>query len=160
MADLESLLARLTRNRVRYVVVGGYAAMAHGASRITQDIDVCCPFTPGNLMRLHQALRDLHPVHRMTPKRLPLVLSRETCQEFKNLYLDTDLGQIDCLSEIAGLGTYEAVRRSSDRVRLPWGSCRVLTLESLIRAKEAMPRPQDRVVLGELRAIELRLRKP
>jgi len=42
MPDLELLLARLVEFRVRFVVVGGYAAAAHGVTLVTQDIDVCC----------------------------------------------------------------------------------------------------------------------
>ena len=52
MPDLESLLARLIDGRVRFVVVvvGGVAAVVHGVSLVTQDLDVCCPFTVGNLL--------------------------------------------------------------------------------------------------------------
>ena len=102
MADFESLLKRLIQHHVDFVIVGGYAAVAHGISYLTQDIDVCCSFEPANLLRLQQALADLHPVHRMTPQRIPLELTLESCQNLKNLYLDTDLGQLDCLGSISG----------------------------------------------------------
>jgi len=42
--DLESLLGRLIRGDVEFVVVGGFAAVAHGASLLTQDLEVCCAF--------------------------------------------------------------------------------------------------------------------
>ena len=36
------------------MVVGGFAAVAHGVTQLTQDIDICCRMTPDNLrMWLH-----------------------------------------------------------------------------------------------------------
>ena len=46
MPDFESLLNRLIQSNVEFVIVGGFAAVAHGVSLPTQDIDVCCRFTP------------------------------------------------------------------------------------------------------------------
>jgi hypothetical protein len=158
--DLESLLGRLIKHRVDFVIVGGYAAMAYGASFVTQDVDICCRFSPTNLMRLQRALTRIHPVHRMTPKRLPLQLTTAKCRGLKNLYLDTDLGQLDCLGAIKGIGDFTAVRKHSTALSLPFGHCRILDLDALIKAKEAMGRPRDKEVAAELKAIVVRSAKP
>lgn len=158
MPDLESLLERLVRNRVAFVVVGGFAAVAHGVSLLTEDVDVCCRFTPANLLKLQAALGDLHPVHRMTPARLPLALTPQSCVGLKNLHLDTDYGQLDCLGEVKGIGDYNKVAQHSVLIDLPFGSCRVLGIDALIRSKEAMDRPRDRAAIVQLRAIEERSR--
>jgi hypothetical protein len=89
----------LIRHRIEFVVVGGFAAVAHGVTQLTQDIDICCRMTPDNLMRLQDALSDLHPVHRMPPERPPVQLTPETAAEFRNLYLETNWGELDCLGE-------------------------------------------------------------
>jgi hypothetical protein len=156
MPDLESLLERLVQQRVAFVVVGGFAAVAHGVSLLTEDVDICCRFTPTNLLRLQAALADLHPVHRMTPARLPLALTQGTCTGLKNLYLDTDYGQLDCLGEVKGIGGYAEVAELSTRLNLPFGPCRVLEIDALIRSKEAMDRPRDRAAIVLLRAIKER----
>jgi hypothetical protein len=158
MPNLESLLERLVRSRVAFVVVGGFAAVAHGVSLLTEDVDVCCRFTPANLLKLQAALRDLHPVHRMTPARLPLALTPQSCVRLKNLYLDTDYGQLDCLGEVKGIGDYQSVAKCSVVVDLPFGPCRVLDIAALIRSKEAMDRPRDRAAIVQLRAIKERSR--
>jgi hypothetical protein len=85
----------LIRHRIEFVVVGGFAAVAHGVTLLTQDIDVCYGFTPENVMHLQEALADLHPVHRMPPERPPLRLTLETAAGLRNLYLETDWGQLD-----------------------------------------------------------------
>jgi len=158
MPNLEGLLARLIEHRVSFVLVGGFAAVAHGSASTTQDVDVCCDLSVENLQRLDQSLRGLHPMHRMLPQRPPLDITPEFCRGLKNLYLATDIGQLDCLGEIAGVGGYEAALAGSEELRLPEGSCRILTLDTLIRAKAAMDRPRDREVLLQLESIRERLR--
>jgi hypothetical protein len=157
MANFENLLARLIEHRVEFVLVGGFAATAYGSTLLTQDVDVCLRFSPDNLMCLQEALADVHPVHRMTPQRLPLRLTPETCRDLKNLYLDTDLGQLDCLGTIQGVGDFEHVKERSIEVHLAVGVCRILSLEALIQSKEAMGRPRDRESVLQLKAIRARL---
>lgn len=106
-------------------------------------------------MRPQKALADLHPAHRSRPD-LPLVLSPEQCADLKNLCLKTDLGAVDCLGEVLGVGDYEHVLAHSVAVELSFGPCRILDLETLIRAKEAMNRDHDRVTVRQLREIQRR----
>ena len=157
MADFENLLARLIEHQVEFVLVGGFAATAHGSTLLTQDVDICARFSTDNLMRLQEAVADLHPVHRMTPRRLPLRLTPETCRGLKNLYLDTDFGQLDCLGTIQGVGDFQQVREHGVEVNLPAGICRILSLEALIQSREAMGRPRDRESVLQLKAIRDRL---
>ena len=71
---------------------------------VTTDLDVCCRFAPDNLYRIQAAVMDLHPYHRLAANKLPLELTDELCARLKNLYLQTDLGNLDCLGEVAALG--------------------------------------------------------
>ena len=154
MPGLESLLERLIRSNMEFVVVGGFAAVAHGVSLLTQDIDICCRFTPENLLKLQESIADLHPVHRMTHKRLALNLNERNCAGLKNLYLDTDYGQLDCLGRIEGVGEYAIVKKNSIKIDLDFGPCRVLSLNYLIKAKEAMGRPRDKEAVLQLKALK------
>ena len=156
MPDLEGLLQRLNDGHVEFVVVGGFAAVAHGSPLLTMDVDICCHFTPANLLRLQAALADLHPVHRLTPRKLPLALTEESCRVLKNLYLETDYGQLDCLGSVTGIGDFNAARDESVEVQTSAGPCRVLSLRALIRAKEAMGRLRDRETVVYLKALEER----
>ena len=153
MPALESLLTRLLAGGVGFVVVGGYAAVAHGSTVLTRDMDICLPLGSENLEALLTAIEDLHPVHRMTPAR-PVFDRSSLTTKWKNLYLDTDWGQLDCLGEVTGLGGYEEVHRHSEEVPLGSAMCRILTIDALIRAKEAMGRPKDRETVIQLRAIK------
>lgn len=156
MEKLELLLARLIQHQVEFVVVGGYAAVAHGVTLLTQDIDICCRFTPENLAKLEKALGGLHPAHRMTTPRRPFNLARDWRPGLNNLYLETDVGQLDCLSAVLAVGDYDTVREESVEVGLPCGRCPILGIDALIRAKKAMGRLQDKVAAMQLTAIRER----
>lgn len=159
MRDLLDILERLVRHQVEFVLVGGQAGILYGVTLVTRDVDICMPFNPESLSRLHTAVADLHPVHRLTPEGRPFVLAELNLATLKNLYLRTDFGVLDCLGEIAGVGQFAEVQRQSLEVELPIGRCRVLSLEALIAAKAAVNREHDKLALIQLRAIADR-RKP
>jgi len=151
--DFYNLLERLVGGSVDFVLVGGFAGVVYGCTYVTQDVDICCDFLTENLFRLQKAVVDLHPVHRMTPERIKFQLTKESCGQLKNLYLDTDMGQLDCMSFIEGIGDYQKVKEVSKIIRLENIKLRVLSLDSLIRAKDAMNRPRDKQAVIELEAI-------
>jgi hypothetical protein len=79
--EAESLLKRLHTHGVEFVIIGGICNVLHGVTLVTQDVDVCCRFSPENLHRLEAAVRELHPVHRQTPQKLPFVLHDRLLRE-------------------------------------------------------------------------------
>lgn len=155
--NLIDILQRLSACHVDFVIVGGFAAVAHGSTMVTQDLDICCDFSAPNLMRLQKAIADIHPVHRLTSKCVPLQLTFMSCKDLKNLYLDTDIGPLDCLSSVLGIGAFEKVRKCSVRIKGRGNRMfRVLSLDALIRAKKAMRRPKDKEAVIQLQAIRNR----
>ena len=127
--DFEGLLARLSNEGFEFVLVGGYSAMLHGSSLMTRDIDVVCSLSPENLARLIRALEGLHPSHRAQPERRPLTKADADRVDWKNLYLRTDLGILDCLGEVKGVGDYDACLARSISIDLGEFSIRGLSLE-------------------------------
>jgi hypothetical protein len=127
--------------------------VAHGVTLVTRDVDICCRFTETNLMRIQKAFSDLHPVHRPRTD-LPLNLTPEQCARLKNLYVKTDLGNVDCLSEILGVGDFDEVFRRAIEIELPSGKCRILNIDQLIRAKETMNREHDLITVKHLKEIQ------
>lgn len=152
--DFFDLLEKLVKAGVDFVIVGGFAGVVHGCSYVTQDIDICCDFSVANLSRLQKALSNIHPIHRMTPNRQPLKLTEENCGQFKNLYLDTDIGRLDCVSFISGVGDFQTVKKKSTLIEAENIQLRVLSLDALIESKKAMNRPHDREVILQLEAIK------
>lgn len=151
--DFDNLLEKLVNNEVDFVIVGDWAGIVYGCTYVTQGIEICCDFSPANLLALQKAISDLEPVHRMTPGPKRLDLTEQACKQLKNLYLDTMMGQLDCLSFIDGLGDFERVKQFSELVEVEGITMRVLSLNALIKAKKSMNRPRDRQALLQLEAI-------
>ncbi len=150
----EDLLDRLRTHEVEFVIIGGLCVVIHGAPMVTKDVDICCRFGSENLRRLEAAVKDLHPVHRMTPNDLPFELNDWMCANLKNVYLRTDLGLLDCLSEVTGVGGYEdALRLSTPCLS---GRFRMLNLDAIIAAKSAAGRQRDIEAVHWLRSIKER----
>lgn len=69
------------------------------------------------------------------------------------LMLSTDLGPVDLLSEVVGLGSFQEARASSVLVEAFGRQIHTLDLPALIQSKRAMGREKDRSVLRELEAL-------
>jgi hypothetical protein len=152
--NLIDILQRLSASHVDFVIIGGFAAVVHGSTLVTQDIDICCEFSETNLKKLQKAIEDIHPVHRLTPKRIPLQITSGSCKDLNNLYLDTDIGTLDCLSSVLGIGDFKKVRKCSVTIKgMNNQTFRVLSLDALILAKKAMDRPKDKETVIQLQAI-------
>jgi hypothetical protein len=152
----KALLSRLKEQKVEFVIIGGVCGVLHGASLVTLDLDICCRFSRENLRRIEAAVKDLHPRHRLTANKLPLELTDDLCDSLKNLYLNTDLGILDCLSTVAGIGDYEQVLQQSIPHFMSYGEFRILSLDALIAAKSAVGRGKDLDAVRLFQAIKER----
>jgi hypothetical protein len=154
MIDFEATLKALSDRGVNFVVIGGYAATLHGSAYLTRDLDICYERTPENIERLVSALRPYHPRLRGAPEGLPFLFDVETLSNGMNFTLATDLGDIDLLGHLSGLGEYPAVALDALSMPLFGGEYRVASLDSLIRSKRAAGRNKDLNVLPELEALK------
>lgn len=156
--QIEAILTRLARAGVEFVVIGGVAGLAHGSARVTFDVDISYKRTPENIARLCVALAPLHPKLRGAPEGLPFNLDPATVKAGLNFTLTTDLGAVDILGEVSGLGGYEGVKAASQALPLYGIEIDVLTLDGLLVAKRAAARGKDKEAIVELEAL-LELRK-
>ena len=152
-SDSNNLMLRLSIARIDFVIIGDYAAAFYGDNLSMKGIEICCDFATENLLRLQSAIADLNPVHRMTIHRRRLELTGETAKGFSNLYLDTDAGQLDCISEVKGVGDFERVKQQSSVVHIQRHEFRVLDLDALIASKKTMGRPRDHEAVKHLESI-------
>ena len=70
-----------------------------------------------------------------------------------NFTLQTDLGDIDLLGHLSGLGEFPSVALGAVSMPLFGGEYRVVSLDSLIRSKKAAGRAKDLNALPELEAL-------
>jgi len=151
--NLEETIRILYDAGVQFVVIGGVAMGLQGSAHLTKDIDFCYARTPKNIERLAKALEPYHPALRGAPPDLPFHFDAQTIAHGLNFTLSTDLGDLDFLGEVSGLGSFQDVLGESDVRNVGGLDCRVLSLEGLIKSKVAAGRPRDLYVLPELRGL-------
>jgi len=159
MHELNRLLQTLCDSEVEFVVVGGFAAMLHGSSMLTRDLDVCAVLTDASVEQLRSAFREFHPTHRHTPQRLSFLENPRAGVPLKNIHLQTDLGPLDVLGSVSGFDDIADIRRNAVRFDLFGRGVLVMSRHDLIRSKEALGRPKDLLVAQELRAISEKLER-
>ncbi len=153
MIDFATLLRSLAGAGVRFIIVGGAAATAHGSARLTQDLDIVYDRSRENLERLVRSLAPHSPYLRGAPAGLPFVFDVETLRRGLNFTLTSKLGDIDLLGEIAGGGGYTNLEPHTISIELFGVRCLCLGLDKLIEVKRAAGRPKDLEVVAELVAI-------
>jgi hypothetical protein len=130
------------------------AAVVQGSAYVTADLDICYHRQDRNLQRLSHALKAFKTRLRGISDDVPFVLDVATLKSGMNFTLTSEVGDIDLMGEVPGLGGYEAVKSNAEEVELYAYRVYVLTLEGLIIAKQAAGRPKDLRLLPELKALQ------
>jgi hypothetical protein len=152
--DAPGIVRQLVAEKVEFVVVGGLAMAVHGSSYLTKDLDVCYNRTAANMAAIVAALAPLHPYLRGVPPGLPFRLDVPTLQAGLNFTFITDLGDLDLLGEVSGIGDYSKVLAQSQERAMFGMQVRVLSLDGLIAAKKAAGRNKDRNHVLELEELK------
>jgi hypothetical protein len=143
------LLQALDRHGVDFVLVGGLAGVAHGSSYPTFDLDVAYARDRPNLGRLVDALRDIGVTLRGAPSNLPFQLEAETLANGANFTFDTKFGSFDILGDVAGIKSFDELRRDSRLEEVFGVEARIASLDHLIAMKRAANRPKDQLMVLE-----------
>jgi predicted nucleotidyltransferase len=155
--DPGALLRRLHEAGVRHVVVGGFAVIAHGVLRTTNDLDICPDDAPDNLARLAAVLAELHARHAGAAEfdagEFPYDPTRpDELAAGGNFRLSTDLGELDVMQWLPGIGedAYDVLAAEAISADVDGVPVSVCSLEHLRSMKRAADRPQDRADLERL----------
>lgn len=142
--DQRDLLRAFIDEKVRFLVVGGYAFSAHAFMRATKDIDLWIEPTLDNAKRVWSALAEYGA---------PLEQHDIQLNDFQTLGLIYQLGiapvRIDLMTSIAKLNFIDAWEQRVE-IQLAGLCLPVIGLDHLIQAKRVADRPQDRVDLDTL----------
>jgi hypothetical protein len=157
----QEILRVLDEHGVRYVLIGGLAAMLHGAPHVTTDVDVVPEDGQANLERLSAALRDLDARIRTTgePEGIPFDHSAESLSRVRVWNFQTSKGDLDITFEPSGTRGYDDLRRDVVRMEVRGIDVPVASLADVVRSKEAAGRARDRAALPALRELLARQRR-
>lgn len=142
MSELERVFASFQKHDVKYVVIGGIAAILHGVPRATFDLDILIEATPDNAKRLLAALTDagLGTAALTSPEDL---LSHE-------ITVFKDYVRIDVQTSTPGVSFQDAWNRKKTLL-FHEQTFHVLSRTDLISTKRAAGRPVD---LEDVRILE------
>jgi predicted nucleotidyltransferase len=159
--DPQEIFAALERHGVRFVVIGGVAAILHGASHVTTDVDIVPEEGRDNLARLSAALKELNARIRVVgePEGIPFDHSAESLARVRIWNLVTDRGNLDLTFVPSGTRGYDDLVRDAELMIVRGVDVPVASLADVIRSKEAAGRERDRLVLPTLRRLLERQRE-
>jgi predicted nucleotidyltransferase len=155
--DLARLLRALDAHGVEFVVVGGLAAIAHGARRMTLDLDIVPRPDAANYERLADAVRQLDVEgetvvdgsFRELDPRDGVDLARAG-----NVTLRTGAGRLDLLNAALASPPYDELSAGSTHAMIAGVAVRVVGFDDLIAMKRALGRPRDLQDIADLTAHE------
>lgn len=151
--DFGAILGVLIRHHVRFVVIGGLAAVVHGSPIATEDVDVTPDTSLDNLSRLSEALTELGAQVRFDDQALPFSHDAESLAAAGVWNLRTRFGDLDISMVPSGTTGYPDLVRDAGDVAVYDLVIPVASLADVIRSKQAANRPKDQRVLPVLREI-------
>jgi predicted nucleotidyltransferase len=152
VVDVGELIRRLVDAGVEFIVVGGAAAVLHGAPITTEDLDIVHLRTPENVSRLKNVLHDLDAhVRELANRRLAPQESALLGEG--HVLLSTRLGPLDCLGTLVDGRGFEDLVSHSESIEDEGSEFRVVDLPTLIDLKTKTGRAKDRLMLPVLVAL-------
>lgn len=152
----DKILEALTHHEVRFVVIGGLAALAHGSPYPTGDIDITPDTSPENLARVSNALSDLGAQVWSGDDQAPLPFAHDaTSLASVGVWnLVTEFGRVDLTLVPSGTDGYTDLVRDATRIDILGVVVPVASLADVIRSKQAANRDKDQRMLPTLRRIQ------
>lgn len=162
VASFHAIADALVQARVRFILVGGLAVVAHGYLRVTRDADIVIELVPENILPAFDALerigyRPTVPVtaEEFTDPELRRKWSDEKHMQVLQFWSDVHPGtKLDIFIE----HPFDFQAEWKVAKREPTGpnttEIRIATIPTLIAMKEIAGRPQDLIDIEYLRKIQ------
>ncbi len=145
--DPYALFDALERERINYVVVGGFARVVHGSAERTSGLDIVPSLREENLRRLGRVLEALDAVD---PDGGPVALEKVAAGE--PLHVQTAAGEVRVVPKPWGTRGYDDIRIRANRENLGQAvRPAIASVVDLTRMLEASHRAEDAERLHRLR---------
>lgn len=142
--DFREFLRLLNSKKVKYLLIGGYAVIAHGHPRLTNDLDIVISNDGDNVMRVVEALHDFGFTHGVTPAL------------FQKNKAVVRMGiapiKIEILNYLEGVDFELAYERRELRHAEDIDFA-LISLQDLLRNKSAVGRDKDNLDVKELKKV-------
>jgi predicted nucleotidyltransferase len=143
--DYEEFIAALNDHGVRYLLIGAHAVAFHARPRATKDLDILLDPAAANARKALAAMRAFFGGADLGYRVEDLTNPRWIIQ------LGVAPVRIDLHSQVTGIESFDVAWKNRFDAHFGSVPARYLGLEDLVRAKEAIGRPQDRADVRVLR---------
>jgi hypothetical protein len=149
------IVRTLNEHDVRYVIIGGLAAVLWGSDHHTNDIDVCYERSPDNLRALVTALRAMDAHLRGLPDGVPEIIDERAFRLGDSMTFTTKYGWFDCLGAPAGTTGYKQLLTNATAMDIrPGLAVQVASLDDVIEMKRTAGRPKDMWLVEQLKRLK------
>ncbi len=147
--DLKSLIEKLEEAGIKYILIGGMAAIAHGAPLFSFDLDIIHERSLENIKKLKDMLISIEAYQRR-PDNLMIAPDFNALKGSGHQLLSTKFGPMDILGAVEkGLG-FEDLVKNVVEIEFHGFKVHVLDLKTLIELKRHSNRPEDQQRLAIL----------
>lgn len=160
LASVQAIVRALDRAGVRYLVAGGLAVNAYGYPRFTKDIDVVLELVPENIHAAFEALATLEyrPIVPITAEQfgdqaLREALIRDKGMQVLQFHSDRHPETPIDVFVTEPFPFADEYARAMVKELPGAGTVRFVSIQALIRLKEAAGRPEDLLDLEHLRKL-------
>jgi hypothetical protein len=141
--DLSALLEGLIEADIKFILVGGLAAVIQGAPVTTMDVDIVHSRSPENISKLFVFLKSIGAFYRRLDDRV-IEPNREDLAGMGHALFATRLGPLDVLAVIEEGKAYDDLIEHTIEIEFRGHVLRVLGLKTLIELKKASKNTEDK----------------
>ena len=144
------ILKAFQEEKVKYLVVGGFAVYLHGVPRVTNDLDVIISFDPENVMKVQKVMAALGYVPRLPGVKTEYLANKEILDDWiknRNMLVFTffqpasHYRQLDIL--LVHPLDFNAAYRRKKTIESGKDKINIVTANDLIKMKKYSGREQD-----------------
>jgi hypothetical protein len=165
MSPYLTTIKALNQAQVRYVVVGGFAAVMHGTNRFTADIDIALDLESQNVKRAVETIMNLGWQARIPvdPYQFADPDKRKSWAEEKGLrvfsFFDPNNRTFAVDFFVQDPLPFNDLFKNSVLLSIQGQEARICSVDDLIAMKQIANRPQDQLDIQALNIIKERIKK-
>lgn len=142
-ANLSAIIEGLVRAEVKFILVGGLAAVIQGAPVTTMDVDIVYRRSTENISKLFAFLESIDATYRRTDNKI-VAPKEEDFSGMGHALFTTRIGPLDVLAFIEERKTYEDLLEHTIKIAFRGYMVQVLDLKMLIELKRKSRDPRDK----------------
>jgi len=147
---LKILIKAIQKEKINYMIVGGYAVNFHGYSRNTVDIDLVIKFTQANLKKIEKLLNEMGMLSRLPIDAISIYKFRDEYINNRNLIAWNFYNENDPTDQVDILITHDVSDFKSEKFKVGDFVFKVISKEDLIKMKKESGREKDLLDIRKL----------